>query len=281
MWQRKESFFKGYQDTKLFYQTWESSNPEFNLVITHGQGEHSECYHRLVSGLAGMPAKVWAWDWRGHGRSEGLRGYAEDFSEYVHDYELFMQLVSARTGQEKLILLGHSMGGLIQLKGLIANPDWKPVAQVLSSPLLGIAVPVPAWKSFGAHLLSAVAPKITLGNEIEDKYLTKDPEVLQEFSRDNLRHTKISSGVYLGSLEAMDWVQQMARSFVTPTLLQVPKVDPVVSTPESILFFNKIAANPKVLKIYDHSQHEIYNDTERESVYSDLRDFLSQILSEN
>jgi len=90
---RSETFFKGYDQSKLFLQTWSTPEAIGTVLFTHGHGEHSECYHRLITGLDQIKdAKKWnfiGWDLRGHGKSDGLRGYAKDFNEYVLDYDLF------------------------------------------------------------------------------------------------------------------------------------------------------------------------------------------------
>lgn len=167
------------------------------------------------------------------------------------------------------------MGGLIQLKSLTSHPEWEFTAQVLSSPFMGLALKVPAIKEIGAHFLYNFLPKVTLGNEITDDMLTRDPEVLKEFPKDILRHHKISSGVFLGALDAMKFVQERASRLTLPTLLQIPSADQVVSSPDSQELFKNMKCE-KILKVYNDYKHEIYNDLGREKVYEDLRAFLKK-----
>src|SRR5690606_35552325 len=118
MAKRSEGFFKGYDDIELFYQTWASDNPAGTLVITHGIGEHSESYIRLADGLKHTPWEVYAWDLRGHGRSEGKRGVVKSFSEYYRDLHCFLELVKEKNADRPTVLLGHSLGGLINIRGI-------------------------------------------------------------------------------------------------------------------------------------------------------------------
>ena len=69
MFKRSEGFFKGYQDTNLFFQVWEPSRPlKSTIIITHRQGEHSEAYVRLLESFKADGYRFYAWDLRGHGR---------------------------------------------------------------------------------------------------------------------------------------------------------------------------------------------------------------------
>lgn len=277
---RSEGYFAGYQDAKLYFQKWEPESPKGTLIITHGHGEHTDCYQRVVDALSDLQLRMIAWDWRGHGRSDGTRGYAEHFNNYCHDFEIFLKKLQEDTKitSQPIFLLAHSMGGLIQLKTVLSHPKWQFAAQILSSPLLGISVPVPAYKQLGAYVLINVLPKMTLWNEIENAQLSRDPAVQLEYDKDVHRHGRISAGVYLGSLDAMEFVKSRAEKIVIPTLLQVPENDPVVSTAAGREVINRAQCSPKVIKIYPDRKHEIYNDLGREEVFADLKAFLSGFL---
>jgi alpha-beta hydrolase superfamily lysophospholipase len=279
MYSRKEGFFKGFKDVQLYYQRWIPENVQGNLIITHGHGEHSDCYARVVDALDGKGWSVFAWDWRGHGRSDGQRGYAADFNEYCYDFEAFLKYLKEQNSlsDKPTVLLAHSMGGLIQLKTLLSHLELQFAAQVLSSPFLGVAVDVPAYKQVGAQLLIRFLPKVTLSNEISPTFLSRDPAIIEEFQEDVLRHNRICSAVYLGALESFDFVQQRADKLNIPTLFQISDKDQVASSIEMQKFFDHVECE-KVLKIYAGHKHELYNDLGREKVFQDLNAFLDKYL---
>jgi alpha-beta hydrolase superfamily lysophospholipase len=281
MFKRSESFFTGLHNTKLFYQMWEPEQPRGHLVISHGQAEHSGCYQRLIEGLKELSFSVYAWDMRGHGRSEGQRGYARDFEDYVKDLQLFIQHLRDERGlyPKNIHLVGHSMGGLVQLKMLLNNGHWEFPGQILSSPMLGVAVDVPLYKDVAALVFSKILPTVTLSNEIQYKDLTRDPEVINEFNSDVLRHDRISSAVYLGAIATIELLRQNMHKIKVPTLLQIPNQDPVVGSTSSQDFFQKLGATTKVLKIYPDRMHEIYNDFGREEVFQDVVQFIQSNIS--
>jgi alpha-beta hydrolase superfamily lysophospholipase len=281
MFKRAESFFLGPKKTRLFYQLWEPSQVRGHLLITHGQAEHSGAYQRLIDGLKDLSYAVYAWDLRGHGRSDGQRGYVGDFTDYTKDFEAFLHTLREERNlyPEDLVVLGHSMGGLIQLKTLLDNPHWNFKAQILSSPMLGVAVEVPLYKDLAALVFSKLLPNFTLGNEIKYEDLTQDPEVLGEYTTDFLRHDRISASAYLGAISAIETLRSQIWKIKTPTLWQIPEHDPVVGSDPSRDLFQKLGSSQKLLKIYPNRKHEIYNDLGREAVFADIHEFLNKLKS--
>jgi alpha-beta hydrolase superfamily lysophospholipase len=130
-----------------------------------------------------------------------------------------------------------------------------------------------------AIALRMTLPKITMSNQIRLEDLSRDSAIHQEYDRDVLRHGLMSSGVYLGSLAAMETVKAKIQRVKVPTLLQLAERDPVVSTEKNLAMFKKLGASQKILKVYPDRKHEIYNDLGREEVLSDLHDFFKSKLS--
>lgn len=279
MYTRSEGFFKGFDDINLFFQIWKNPQARGSVIITHGQGEHSESYHRLIKAFENDRWNFYGWDLRGHGRSEGRRGYAAQFDDYCADYKKFLDLVlEDQLQQGPVILFGHSMGGLIEIKTLLRHPDLKFTGLVLSAPLLGVSVPVPAYKAKGASLINAILPKITMGNELTNDMLTRDLDVIREYEQDALRHNRISAGAFLGFMESFDYVIPRANEIKKPALFIVSENDPVISTPAVKNFYEKIGSTEKELYSYPEAKHELVNDLIRTTVFADIKKFLDGFL---
>lgn len=276
---RVEGFFEGHQEMKLFFQAWIPEVPSRGiLVVTHGQGEHSESYQRLVDGLKEINWTVLAWDLRGHGRSEGQRGFTASFLDYVRDFEMFWnQVVPLYRGEHQPVYFSHSLGSLIQLKALSGLLCGEEQAQILSNPFLGLSMPVPSYKEIAAQIFRVALPHLTLSNEIRNEDLTSDPAVLEEFAKDSLRHHKISSEVYLGGQECQAEVLARPEVWTAPLLMLLSENDPVVSTRLNLEFFEKIPAGEKKQVVFADFRHELVNEIGRKKVFAIICEFLETL----
>lgn len=290
MYTRSESFFNGYDGAKLFLQKWTSKSTQSEsargtILITHGHAEHSDCYARLIQALDGQSWNFIGWDMRGHGKSEGPRGYAKDFDEYVLDFKTFIDhtLGFFDVHNKPIVLLAHSMGALVQTCALAEKKHLNDIiaGQILSSPLFGVAVEVPAWKDKGASLINALLPKVTLGNEVRNASLTRDLDIIREYEQDTYRHNRMSAGVYLGLKRELERVLSKAGDITIPTLLHMSDNDPIVSSPAAIKFFDALSSANKTLKIFEGAKHELYNDIIRAEVFKTVIDFLKQFVAKS
>lgn len=287
MIERLEGTLWGYQDVELYYQVWrptESSsgdngqNSNATIVLTHGIAEHSDCYERFAESVTKQGHTVFAWDLRGHGHSEGKRGYVNRFQDFSDDLEAVTRFVKAEFWDKKspLFLFGHSMGGLISLKLLLDHSPTGFAGLILSSPALGLTLPVPKIKEVAAHWLAEWLPKVTLYNEIQFDDLVRDQNLVAQYRADPLRHNRASPRLFVGLIETMDEVKREAAKIHIPTMIQLAGHERLVSTPESEAFFENLGATKKELYIYADSYHEIYNDLDREDVLRDLFQFLEK-----
>ena len=278
MWKRSEGFFEGYQDAKLFFQVWDPPAAANGLlVITHGHGEHSEAYHRLIKALEPLGYRILAWDLRGHGRSSGQRGYVASFLDYVRDFEAFHNQVVLKQKDEfpEPVFFAHSMGALVQLKALSSMMNGTQRTQILTSPFLGLALEVPQAKQIAAKFLQTLLPRVTLHNEINPVDLSRDLDVQNEYSRDFLRHRKISSAAYLGALESAESVLVKPDIWQGRMLILLAEQDPVVNTRVNLQFVEGLRRAQKTHHVFERRKHELVNDLGREEVFEKIRAFLA------
>jgi alpha-beta hydrolase superfamily lysophospholipase len=275
---RFEGTIHAHDQTELFFQLWSVEAPRGTMVVTHGLAEHGECYHNLAKALQPDGWETYALDLRGHGRSEGKRGYVRHFHDFVDDLRAFVELVvkNRKNKNGPLVLFGHSMGGLIT--ALLAM-EWKPPpfqAIVLSSPLFGIAMAVPKVKEQAARLAARWLPSLTLANDIKYADLSRDEAMLKSYGIDVLRHDKISPAVFLGMQDGFLKVAEGFHLIDVPVLVQVAGTDRIVNSRVTQDLFPKLTNKKCVMEIYPESLHEIYNDLDRDQALADLKKFLNQ-----
>jgi alpha-beta hydrolase superfamily lysophospholipase len=189
---------------RLYHRGWAAAHPRAALLVSHGLGEHSGRYAALARDLAPRGVSVYAMDHRGHGRSGGARGHAERFECFTQDFERFRcEVPSLLPPGLPVFLLGHSLGGLIATRHLELHPDagWR--GAVLSSPLLGVEVKAPKWKLALSGVLSKLAPKLPLSNEIDPAGLSTDEAYVRSYREDPLVHGKITPRLYTEMMEAI------------------------------------------------------------------------------
>ncbi len=284
MWNNSEKFLLTPDHHSLHLEKWTHPHAQGSLLIVHGQGEHSGSYERFINYLKldlSLTLNIYAFDFRGHGRSEGLRGFANHPIEYVEDLETALSEIQAEIQNTPLYILAHSMGALVWTVSQAQKKyqdNFKKIirGQILSSPFFGMSLEVPRWKTKSAVFINNFLPRLTLSNEIKDSLLTEDPEIQIEFQRDPLRHQKISAGVFLGFFDFFAESFEVAKDIQLPTLLFISQTDPVVSFSAAHRFFEALGTHEKNMISFTTGKHELLNDLSRLHVYKSIREQLIQ-----
>ena len=129
-----EGRFTGRKGLSLYYQCWfPATDPRAILLVVHGWAEHSGRYTNLINFFLPKGYAIWALDHRGHGKSEGLRGYVERFSDYLDDLKTFFDVVRSEHGDTKIFLVGHSMGAIIATAYTVAVSHQQELAGLIVS----------------------------------------------------------------------------------------------------------------------------------------------------
>jgi len=81
------------------------------VICVHGVSAHGRRYRRLVEERLAAHFHVLAPDLRGHGDSDWTRGGSYALTEYVYDLAQLIRTL----GASQVILVGHSMGGMVSL----------------------------------------------------------------------------------------------------------------------------------------------------------------------
>jgi lysophospholipase len=115
-------------------------------------------------------------------------------------------------------------------------------------------------------------------NEIKYEDLTRDDGMLKSHYSDNLRHDKISPGLFLSMLENFSAALTDVGAIKSPVFMQLSGEDRIVSTEASHEFFDRLTVKNKEIRVYADSLHEVFNDRERDKAISDLKKFANPFL---
>ena len=92
-----EGQFKGCDGLEMYYQGWlPDYKPKAVLLVVHGLGEHSGRYGNLVNHFVPAGCGVYGYDQRGHGKSDGVKGYVNRFADFSDDLDIVLKLVRRR-----------------------------------------------------------------------------------------------------------------------------------------------------------------------------------------
>jgi alpha-beta hydrolase superfamily lysophospholipase len=244
---------------------WEAAEPWATVLIVHGLGEHSGRYERTGRLLAAAGLTTLSFDLYGHGDSEGDRCHVDTFSDYLDEVEMELELV----GKEGLpvVLLGHSLGGLISLDYLTSGrppPDYA----VVSAPGLGGGK---AWQRMLAPVLARLFPKLAIPTAITGEQLSRDPAVGEAYFADPLVSQKVTTRLGAELFATGDRVRANLDKLTGPLLVIHGGSDELVPPAVSAVLHDLPGVERR---LYPKLRHESLNEPEGPEVLADIIEWL-------
>jgi alpha-beta hydrolase superfamily lysophospholipase len=264
---------------RLHLQHWPAPGAAHGTVqIVHGLGEHIGRYEALAAALNAAGWHVAGHDHRGHGRSDGARGTIAGPHSLLADLGA---VTDHLRGGGRLVLLGHSLGGLIAARfvaeGLHDRAGrWQRDVDglVLSSPALDPGLHV--LQRGLLALASRLAPDLRLSNGLRPAWICRDPEVVHRYVADPLVHDRVTARLVRFIVEAGRLVRDRAPQWRTPTLLMWAGADRCVAPAGSAAFAAAAPAGVLQAQAFPGLYHEIFNEPEREQVLGRLLRWLER-----
>ncbi len=251
--------------------------PRGVVLIVHGLGEHAWRYDAVARVLNEWGFCVRAYDQRGHGESGGDRGtipyddaLLDDLAEIIDDTRHHISAPWACP----LILLGHSMGGLVASLAVargLASVD----ALVLSSPAL--MVKTSAIQRGLISLLQRWSPNLAVSNGLDATKISHNPDVVKAYQTDRLVHDRISARLAQFIAANGQAVLTQAPRWHVPTLLMYAGDDQLVMPEGSRAFALKANTQYVTSHCLEGQFHEIFNETDPSETYRVLRQWLESI----
>ena len=254
---------------QIHVTTWSGAvDPRFVALVAHGYGEHAGRYAHVAAMLVGLGAAVYAPDHLGHGRSAGERALVDDIETLVDDLHTVADRARAEHPGLPVVLIGHSMGGLIAARFAQRYLD-ELTALVLSGPIVG------GNPALGMLLELDPIPEIP----IDPAVLSRDPAVGEAYAADPL--------VYHGPFHKQTLRALVASADVVATggtLGDVPTLW-VHGVDDQLVPYDVTAATMELIKgtslrhrSYDGAAHEVFNETNKDEVLAEVAGFLREVL---
>jgi alpha-beta hydrolase superfamily lysophospholipase len=250
--------------------------PRGVVLIVHGLGEHAWRYDTVANHLNAWGFCVRAYDQRGHGDSGGDPGVLpyddvllDDLAEVLDDTRRHI----AEPWSSPLILMGHSMGGLIAstfVQRAVAPVD----GLVLSSPALATGIGPVMLKVI--DLLYRFAPSLALSNGLDASKISHNPATVDAYRQDRRVHDRITARLARFIHRNGPEVVADAGRWKVPTLLMYAGSDKLVDPAGSRAFAAAAPRNRVTSRCFEDLYHEIFNEADPSEVFNTLKGWLDR-----
>lgn len=266
---------------KIFLRKWKPENSIVKrgvVVIVHGLGEHSGRYSELAEIFNKIGFEVYCEDLPGFGKSYGKRGDIKDIDIYLSLIKtLYEKLLSELTEGQKIILYGHSMGGLLALWYLETYPQDFDIS-IISAPSLKPTKKVPNYLLFLSKLIKFIFPSFPFKNRIDANQLTDDEDIAEQYREDELTHSYISPR-FFWQIEKVSR-EVMKNKDLLANYLKILFIhgadDKLVDYEDTKDFYESISVRDKSLMILKDVRHEPHKSSTRDHVFRAIVEWLEQ-----
>ncbi len=263
----------------IFYRAWLPDDPTARpgkaVLLFHRGHEHSGRWQATVEALKlGDDFAVFAWDQRGHGRSDGARGCAESVAAVVKDADLFARHVcdAHDIAMENVVVIGHSVGAVIAAAWV---HDFAPRvrAMVLATPALRVKLYVPAAVA-SLRMMRTLLPRASVKSYVKPRMLTHDPDEAAAYADDPMIFRQIAVNVLLDLHDTATRLITDAAAITVPTLILAAGNDWVVKLAAQREFFRRLGSPVKQFDVLRGFYHAIFHERGRHAVVDRIRGFI-------
>ena len=302
-----DSFFLSASDGhEVACYSWLPDNAKAVIQIAHGMGEHARRYDWVARQLNDKGYAVYANDHRGHGETSGpVLGYmgADGWNRSLADMYELGQLARGRHGGLKLILLGHSMGSMLSQQYitrhgcsidalvLSGSPGFKESKLAFLNLLL---MKIECWRH-GPDGASKLMQNAVFGksNAPYDgpgatgyEWLSRDQVEVDAYVADEQCGFVLSPGSLIdlsqGSAISQDKLSLLRIPLNLPIYVFSGSDDPVHGKQADLYrlvnTYRKRGLTQLTYKLYPGGRHEMFNETNKDEVVTDLVQWLEQQL---
>jgi len=308
---RKEEFYYDSEDnkTQIHAIRWiPIGEIRCILQISHGMLEHIERYDDFARALVEKGVFVVGNDHLGHGSSllrEEDRGYFcqdDGNTVLIEDIYNLMKIIKNKYPTAPYFLLGHSMGSFlirqfISIYGddidgaIIVGTGHQPYGLIKLGQLVIAFISVfKGWKyrsRFVNYLAIGGYNKKFEPSRTSVDWLSRDEEVVDKYLADPRITFIFTLNAYYNMFKGMSYLYK--KQFIEKIPKELPikllsgKNDPVGRFGKDVkkVYDEYISLGMKnvSLKLYDDYRHEIINELNKEVVYNDIINWLSEMIS--
>jgi alpha-beta hydrolase superfamily lysophospholipase len=255
----------------IHYETWTPAAvpsravvPSRVVVIVHGYAEYAARYEELATALTLDGAVVYGPDHMGHGHSAGERALITDFEQVVDDLRAMVGLALAEHPGLPVVMVGHSMGGLLAARFAQRFPG-----QLAGIVFLGAVIGDWTW----AREVLAL-PELPEGAS-DHTGMSRDPVEAKRYADDPLiYHGSYKRPLLEAEVVALDRFGEQLDRLTMPLLFCHGTDDPFVSYQTSLAAVEAMPSEDKTVRLYQGARHELVHETNRDEVIAEIAAFV-------
>ena len=167
--------------------------------------------------------QVVGYDQRGHGARTGRAARLAHADALLRDLARVIDAVRAAS-PGPLVLLGHSMGGLVAARfvaeGLQAQPAaWQRAGRRAGAVVARARPRHERRQKLLLAVLGPLAPSLAVGNGLKPDWISRDPAVVAAYVADPLVHDRVTPRLVRFIVDGGELVRSAAPRWTVPTLL--------------------------------------------------------------
>jgi len=238
------------------------------VVCHHGIMVNVKFYDPFVKGMNESNIIVYRYDARGHGKSEGKRGFVKSIFEMVEDLKIVVGLAKKENPNLPVFVMGHSMGGLVSALFASKYPN------EVNGFVLGAGVLKDNNHIFGDLPLKEDPEKyIPVHEAMKAKEFT--PEVTKLLTKIYPNFvSEITISIINSFGEGTEYLKKNMKNFVKPVLILNGNADFLVNQKDAIDFYSELDNKDKSLIIFSEVGHELWNEAKGDMIVWHILDWV-------
>ena len=169
------------------------------------------------------------------------------------------------------------MGGLIATMWALRQPEGL-AGLVISSAAYAVKIDANPIKLALGRFFSKYLPALTMGNELDPNMVSRDKDIVRKYIDDPLVHDRVSARWFTSFTGAIEEVNARAGELKVPILIMQSGEDSLVDPEGAPKFHAKVGSQDNTLKIWEGFYHEMFNEPEKQEVYSYALEWLDKHL---
>lgn len=273
-----ERRFASHDGQEIFYRCWPALGGPAKgaIVLLHRGHEHGGRVAHLVDELDMPDFAFYAWDARGHGQTDGKRGWSPSFSASVRDLDSFVKAIREADdfAMGDIAVVAQSVGGVLAATWV---HDYAPKIRtlVLASPAFSVKLYVPFARSLIALKQKLFGPFV-VNSYVKAKFLTHDPVRIASFESDPQITRPIASNILLDLYRHAERVVADARAITVPTQVLISGSDWVVRHGPQHCFYENLGSATKERHMLPGFFHDTLGERDRAKALIHVRRFLAE-----